>query len=133
LCSINIHVVKENLLESGGAQMPPNRVEGSMKNRALFAAMLTAGGFLASVAPSQAQYYPYPPPPRPYYRPDPYFRPDPYGGGYYRPPPVQFGNLCVTSRGNCYTRPRPANSSCGCEIPGFGLKRGAIVAPNRGW
>ncbi len=105
-----------------------------MKRRALLASLLTAAGFLASVTPSLAQYYPYPqPPPRPYYQPEPYYRHDPYGREYYRPRPVPVGNLCVTSRGNCYTRPRPANSSCSCDIPGFGLKRGAILAPNRGW
>jgi hypothetical protein len=105
-----------------------------MKHRALAASLVAAAGFFASAAPSLAQYYPYPPPPpRPYYEPRPYYRPDPYGGGgYYQPRPV-FGNLCVTSRGNCYTRPRPANSSCACDIPGFGIKRGAILAQQRGW
>ncbi len=37
-----------------------------------------------------------------------------------------FGRICVTARGNCPTRPGPFNAPCGCEIPGFGLKRGAI-------
>jgi hypothetical protein len=105
-------------------------MEGSMKHRALAASLVAATGFFACIAPSMAQYYQYPPPPpRPYYQPEPYYRPDPYGGGYYRPRPVPVGNLCVTSRGNCYTRPRPANSSCACEIPGFGVKRGAILSP----
>lgn len=36
------------------------------------------------------------------------------------------GSICVTARGNCVTRPAPFNSSCGCEVPGFGFKRGAI-------
>ena len=36
------------------------------------------------------------------------------------------GGICVTSRGNCMTRPGPFNAPCGCEIPGFGFKRGAI-------
>lgn len=36
------------------------------------------------------------------------------------------GSICVTSRGNCPTRPAPFNAPCGCEIPGFGFKRGAI-------
>jgi hypothetical protein len=106
-----------------------------MKNRGVFTIFLAAAGIVATAAPALAQYYPYPPPPpRPYYQPQPHYRPDPYGGGYYQPyrPPV-IGNLCVTSRGNCYTRPRPANSSCACEIPGFGLKRGAILSPNQGW
>ena len=50
-------------------------------------------------------------------------RPD-YGYGYGRR--QRFGRVCVTSRGNCVTRPGPINSSCGCMIPGFGPKRGAI-------
>jgi hypothetical protein len=109
-------------------------MEGSMKHRGIFASFLAAAGIVATAAPALAQYYPYPPPPRPYYQPHPHYRPDPYGGGYYQPyrRPV-IGNLCVTSRGNCYTRPRPADSSCTCEIPGFGLKRGAILSPNQGW
>src|SRR5215207_6234375 len=48
-----------------------------------------------------------------------------YGGGYGRP---RFGNVCVTSRGNCPTQPAPISSGCGCSIPGFGLKRGAVLA-----
>jgi hypothetical protein len=36
------------------------------------------------------------------------------------------GSICVTARGNCVTRPAPFNAPCGCEIPGFGFKRGAI-------
>ena len=36
------------------------------------------------------------------------------------------GSICVTARGNCGTRPAPYNSPCGCEIPGFGFKRGAV-------
>ena len=36
------------------------------------------------------------------------------------------GSVCVTARGNCVTRPAPFNSPCGCEIPGFGFKRGQI-------
>lgn len=41
---------------------------------------------------------------------------------------VQMGNVCVTARGSCRSRPAPANSGCGCNIPGFGFKRGAIAA-----
>ena len=36
------------------------------------------------------------------------------------------GSVCVTARGNCMTRPAPFNAPCGCEVPGFGFKRGAI-------
>jgi hypothetical protein len=33
--------------------------------------------------------------------------------------------VCVTSRGTCRTRPVPYGTPCSCNIPGFGLKRGA--------
>ena len=36
------------------------------------------------------------------------------------------GGICVTARGNCMTRPGPMNAPCGCDVPGFGFKRGAI-------
>ena len=36
------------------------------------------------------------------------------------------GGICVTARGNCAAPPAPYNAPCGCEIPGFGYKRGAI-------
>ena len=36
------------------------------------------------------------------------------------------GSLCVTARGDCPTPPAPYNAPCGCEIPGFGYKRGQI-------
>jgi hypothetical protein len=88
---------------------------------------------VAALVPANAQYYRdgyYPPPPRGY---DPYDRPPP---GYGRPPPGyyggrseyrgRFGRICLTSRGSCFSRPAPLNSSCRCDIPGFGLKRGAI-------
>jgi len=44
-----------------------------------------------------------------------------YGYGRQR-----FGRVCVTARGNCPAPPGPLNSPCGCMIPGFGPKRGAI-------
>jgi hypothetical protein len=40
---------------------------------------------------------------------------------------MTMGSVCVTSRGNCRTRPAPPNTPCGCDIPGFGYKRGAVV------
>lgn len=43
-----------------------------------------------------------------------------------RPRGGRGGSLCVTARGNCVTRPAPYNAPCGCEIPGFGFKRGAV-------
>jgi hypothetical protein len=106
----------------------------SIKTATIFGSLVGLG-LLAAVVPSLAQYYPYPQP-RPYYEPAPrpYYQPNPYqGGGYYQPyRPVVIGNICVTSRGSCQTRPRPENSSCGCNIPGFGPKRGAVVS-QRGW
>jgi hypothetical protein len=89
---------------------------------------------LAASAPATAQYYPYPPQGG-YYQADPWGRPPPRpgwggGGGYYNERPVSFGNVCVTSRGNCRSRPRPEQSPCSCFIEGFGPKRGAIIA---GW
>jgi hypothetical protein len=105
-----------------------------MKLRFTALSFLAAAAVMASVAPSLAQFYPYPPPqPRPYYGPGPY-GPGPYGPpGYYRPyQPVIFGNLCVTSRGNCRTQPQPNGSGCRCFIPGFGPKRGNILA-RTGW
>lgn len=41
---------------------------------------------------------------------------------------VQVGSICYTARGSCRTHPAPVRSGCGCNIPGFGFKRGAIVA-----
>jgi hypothetical protein len=88
---------------------------------AALAALILAAG----VAPAFAQYYG-----DDEYRPrrryeeryeverPRYGRPDPY-----RP---RFGRMCVTARGDCPTRPGPINSVCGCEVPGFGFKRGAI-------
>jgi hypothetical protein len=43
-----------------------------------------------------------------------------YGGGAPR------ASMCVTSRGNCATRPSPPGTSCSCDIPGFGEKHGAV-------
>jgi hypothetical protein len=103
-------------------------------------ALFAAAALAATVLPAAAQYYPVPPqggyyPPQGgYYRPRPppgYYRPDPYGGYGYRQRPVIMGNICYTSRGSCPTRPRPAESPCTCMIPGFGPKRGGVVAG--GW
>ena len=38
----------------------------------------------------------------------------------------RFGDMCVTSRGECSTRPSPINAPCRCYIDGFGEKRGAV-------
>jgi hypothetical protein len=48
--------------------------------------------------------------------------PEPYERGY-----APRGSICVTSRGNCASRPAPRGAPCSCEIPGFGLKHGAIA------
>ncbi|MBN9454421.1 MAG: hypothetical protein J0I42_20990 [Bosea sp.] len=59
------------------------------------------------------------PPPRRHYRRDyGYERP------YYRQP--RYGDICVTGRGDCPTPPLPYGSNCGCNIPGFGSKRGIV-------
>jgi hypothetical protein len=117
-------------------------------SRAVAAGILAAAGLCAMAETASAQYYQGqqggyyippqggyrpPPPPPGYYRPDPYRQPNPYGGyggygGGYQPRPVIFGNICYTSRGSCQTRPRPAETPCSCIIPGFGPKRGAVVA-----
>jgi hypothetical protein len=96
--------------------------------------ILAALAVLGATAPASAQFYPYPPPPRPYYAPQPYYGPGPgygYGGGYYQRP-VVIGNICTTSRGDCRVRPSPEGAPCRCSIPGFGPKRGNVVA-GRGW
>ncbi len=103
-----------------------------MLRRQLTISALACAVLLGAV-PARAQYYgsPYrnppvyddedddrPPPPRRYYRRDyGYERP------YYRP---RYGNICVTGRGDCPTPPLPYGSSCGCDIPGFGTKRGIV-------
>lgn len=115
-------------------------------------ALALIGLALLGTAPASAQYYggrPYyeedreygPPRDRPGRRYYDGYRddgPPPYGRGrpreFYEPRrpaygygrPQGFGRVCVTSRGNCQARPGPINSSCGCNIPGFGPKRGAI-------
>jgi hypothetical protein len=54
-----------------------------------------------------------------------------YGeGGFYGQPQRRaqgFGQVCVTSRGQCYVNPQPISSRCGCQIPGFGPKRGNVA------
>ncbi|ACA17079.1 conserved hypothetical protein [Methylobacterium sp. 4-46] len=92
-------------------------------------AALTLGG---GIAPALAQYYGdgYDRPRRREFREE-YERPRRGPEGYYygRERALRregFGRICVTARGNCPTRPGPINAPCGCEIPGFGLKRGQI-------
>ncbi|NIX78100.1 hypothetical protein [Microvirga terricola] len=82
---------------------------------------------LALTAPASAQYYgnPYPPPPAPEWGgPPPGYRHE-----WRRPAPRQrVGNVCYTSRGSCeYPQYFPINTPCRCDIPGFGMKRGAIL------
>lgn len=100
--------------------------------RRQFTVSALACAVLLCAIPAKAQYYggPYrngpsyeddeddrPPPPRYYRRDYGYERP------YYRP---RYGNMCVTGRGDCPTPPLPYGSGCGCNIPGFGTKRGIV-------
>ena len=103
-----------------------------MMRRTMLAA--AAALTLAGAGPASAQYYggdDYGPPrrfDRDYDRRD-YDRRRDYGDDRFDrrgPPPGRGGNICVTARGTCYTRPGPFNAPCGCDIPGFGYKRGAI-------
>lgn len=55
------------------------------------------------------------------------------GPRFRGPPPPRYGyrggrggSICVTARGNCPTGFAPVNSPCACDIPGFGIKRGAV-------
>lgn len=88
---------------------------------------------LLSAIPAQAQYYGGPYRGGPSYNDDDdddrprrrYYRRDyGYERPYYRQP--RYGNMCVTGRGDCPTPPLPYGSSCGCNIPGFGSKRGIV-------
>ncbi|WP_342110260.1 hypothetical protein [Methylobacterium sp. SI9] len=66
---------------------------------------------------------PLPPPPPPPY--DAYDRPR----DRWRGPEARRrwdDAVCVTSRGTCAAPPGLPNTPCGCEIPGFGYKRGLI-------
>jgi hypothetical protein len=63
-----------------------------------------------------------PPPPPP---DDLYDRPR-YRERYRVGRPRWGDSVCVTARGTCLTPPGPPNAPCGCEIPGFGYKRGQI-------
>lgn len=119
-----------------------------MSLRKLTLAVLAGASVLASM-PAGAQYYdPYRPPaprydddyryerrpPPPRYE-DEYRRPR-YDDGYRRPdygrpdrgydPGPRGGAMCVTSRGTCPAPPIQRGSPCRCDIPGFGVKRGAV-------
>ena len=65
---------------------------------------------------------PAPPPPPPY---DAYDRPR----DRWRGPEARRrwdDAVCVTARGTCAAPAGPPSAPCGCEIPGFGYKRGQI-------
>jgi hypothetical protein len=111
-----------------------------MKRIILAAAALAA----LCATPAAAQFGPYDG--GGYYQDDDDDRPRRYRRGYddgygrpygppprYRQPRVAYGNVCVTSRGSCAVRPRPHNSPCGCSIPGFGYKRGAVMGGSRAY
>lgn len=70
--------------------------------------------------PPQGNYGNQPPPG--YYGNRP---PQPQGNYGNRPPPR--GSMCVTSRGSCPTFRAPNNTPCRCDLPGFGVKRGAVI------
>ena len=84
----------------------------------------------AAVARGSGSYGGNPPPPDYDYRPRRPPPPDWDDDRYDRPPPRydrRVGGICVTARGSCPTgRPLPRTAPCGCEIPGFGYKRGAV-------
>lgn len=99
--------------------------------RFALAALVLAAGF---TGPAAAQYYGggygAPPP----YEYGPPRRPPPRDyddeGPYRRGPPPGYGRrgsaVCVTSRGSCpLGQIVPRLTPCGCEVPGFGYKRGA--------
>ena len=111
--------------------------------------LLAALALSALAAPASAQYYgPYSPAPQ-WYEPAPRYRYQPqpdydqprsdyyerrrnYDEGpprsVWRRPARQVGNICVTSRGSCeYPQYFQLQTPCRCDIPGFGLKRGAIL------
>jgi hypothetical protein len=110
-----------------------------------------AGPAVAQVGPDARPYiYGRPAPDRDLYAPPPPGGrppPPPADDGYgWRPPPApvddaydrrgprwrgDFGrpwddSVCVTARGTCRVRPGPPDAPCGCEIPGFGYRRGQI-------
>ena len=99
-----------------------------MKRSSLALAAMAVVGLMASTVPSSAQYFPFPQQQQQQRYYDPRFD-DRYND--YQPyrRRVQAGDVCVTSRGACRTRPAPVSSRCGCNIPGFGFKRGAIEDP----
>ena len=92
------------------------------RGKRLFLTAAAAAVLVTGVAPAFAQYYgdEYGPPRRRVYREE--YRDD-YG------PPRRYGRggppICVTSRGSC-PYPAPPGSSCRCDIPGFGPKRGIV-------
>lgn len=117
---------------------------------ALALGIYAAGPAAAQVGPDARPYiYGRPGPDRDVYAPPPRDRrpPPPADDGYgWPPPPPPFDDasdrirpywrtgpgrswddsVCVTARGTCLTRPAPPNAPCGCDIPGFGYRRGQI-------
>ncbi|KAA0124446.1 hypothetical protein CIW48_06605 [Methylobacterium sp. P1-11] len=112
--------------------------------------MQAVGPAGAQVGPDARPYiYGRPGPDRDAYAPPPGGRPPPPADdGYgWRPPPPPFedeydrprlrwpagpgrrwdDSVCVTARGTCLTRPAPPDAPCGCDMPGFGYKRGRIA------
>lgn len=105
--------------------------------------LLTVALLAFSAGPAFAQYYPgnrpVPPPPQQQYQDHHNNRGPAYDrrgpryddrrGPRYddRRGPRQRPRMCVTSRGDC---PAPGyagpGASCGCNLPGFGMKRGNV-------
>ncbi|MGL5114531.1 MAG: hypothetical protein ACRC7C_04335 [Beijerinckiaceae bacterium] len=89
-------------------------------------AILAFFSVMAGSASAQVYYYP-----DPYQQPRQRYGPPPgYGDQYQRR--QQVGDVCITSRGNCRVNLVPAGSGCRCMIPGFGPKRGNVIASRRG-
>ncbi|MGH1571502.1 hypothetical protein ACRAWG_13440 [Methylobacterium sp. P31] len=116
---------------------------------ALTLGMATAGSAEAQVGPNADVYilgrpgpdrygydddrprHPPPPPPDDLYdrprRSPPPLPDDDFDRPRYRyERPRWSDSVCVTARGTCLAPPGPPNAACGCEIPGFGYKRGQI-------
>jgi hypothetical protein len=100
--------------------------------RKLTLAVVAAAAVLPAFSAGAQYYDPYRGPPpygydRPGYDDRPRYDYDRPRYDYDRPYRARrFGDMCVTSRGDCPTRPSPIASPCRCYIDGFGEKRGAV-------
>ncbi len=107
--------------------------------RTLMVAAALAGGLLGAV-PASAQFigggyggfgdrpdYGGPPLRPPGAPPYDYGRPPPpgYGQPRFAPRYGRGGPVCVTRYGSCWTG-RPPGDRCGCDVPGYGFRRGYV-------